>query len=278
MSWLINLFQDSTLLETVLYIVGPSAIIAVIILNVFLVLKDDQIKKLQNSLKNLQKTYSDLDNQAKLIIKTDLELQKTQSELDKKIAGLYTLQKISRVLSTTLDENEIFEKISEEYLTELGFDKAISFLIDPTQFSSLQDNLNVKLKFGYNENEIEKIFDSKLTQEILYPVIKQAQTISSLDPKIDHKVLSSFAKICEINSFVCAPISMKEGIIGILFVGSESIYSPITLGDKDTVSILATQIGQSLENAKLFEETWRSHQELENKVKERTKELTKALE
>ncbi|NQU19412.1 HAMP domain-containing histidine kinase, partial [bacterium] len=45
-----------------------------------------------------------------------------------------------------------------------------------------------------------------------------------------------------------------------------------------TVSILATQIGQSLENAKLFEETWRSHQELENKVKERTKELTKALE
>lgn len=278
MSWLINLFQDSTLLETVLYIVGPSAIIAVIILNVFLVLKDDQIKKLQNSLKNLQKTYSDLDNQAKLIIKTDLELQKTQSELDKKIAGLYTLQKISRVLSTTLDENEIFEKISEEYLTELGFDKAISFLIDPTQFSSLQDNLNVKLKFGYNENEIEKIFDSKLTQEILSPVIKQAQTISSLDPKIDHKVLSSFAKICEINSFVCAPISMKEGIIGILFVGSESIYSPITLGDKDTVSILATQIGQSLENAKLFEETWRSHQELENKVKERTKELTKALE
>ena len=278
MSWLINLFQDSTLLETVLYIVGPSAVIAVIILNVFLVLKDDQIKKLQNSLKNLQKTYSDLDNQAKLIIKTDLELQKTQSELDKKIAGLYTLQKMSRVLSTTLDENEIFEKISEEYLTELGFDKAISFLIDPRQFSSLQDNLNVKLKFGYKEKEIGKIFDSKFSQEVFYPVIKQAQTISSLDPKIDPKGLSSFVKICEINSFVCAPISIKEGVIGILFVGSESIYSPVTLGDKDIVSILATQIGQSLENAKLFEETWRSHQELENKVKERTKELTKALE
>jgi signal transduction histidine kinase len=64
----------------------------------------------------------------------------------------------------------------------------------------------------------------------------------------------------------------------VLFVVSESNYSPITSGDKEIISILATQIGQSLENAKLFEETWRSHQELETKVKQRTKELSDVLE
>ncbi|MBL7131500.1 MAG: GAF domain-containing protein [Candidatus Omnitrophica bacterium] len=278
MSILNNLLEQYTWIETILYIIGPSIVIAAVILYVLLAIKSDQIKKLQKSLKNLQKTYNDLDNQAKIIIKTDLELHKTQSELDKKITGLYTLQKISRILSTTLDENEIFEKISEEYLTELEFDKAISFLIDPTQFTSLENNLDVKLKIGYNEKEIKEIFTSEFAEDIFGPVIKKAAIISSLDPKTDPKKLNSIIKICKINSFICAPISIKEGIIGVLFVGSESSYSPITLGDKEIVSILATQIGQSLENARLFEETWRSQQELEIKVKQRTKELSEALE
>ena len=278
MPWLNSLLEQSATMETILYIIGPSAVIAVIILNLILVYKDEKIKKLQKSLQNLQKTYDDLDNQAKLIIKTDLELHKTQSELDKKIAGLYTLQKISHVLSTTLDEDEIFDKISEEYITELGFDKAISFLVDPTQPSSLGDNPDIKLNIGYTEGEVKEIFASKFAKEIFEPVVKQAQTISSLDPRIVHRGLDSTTKICKVNSFVCAPISKKEGVIGALFVGSESTYSPITLGDKEIVSILATQIGQSIENAKLFEETWRSHHELETKVKQRTKELSKALE
>jgi len=277
-SWFSSLFEQSFLTETFLYIMAPSAVIAVIILNLILVYKDKKIKQLQKSLQNLQKTYDELDNQAKLIIKTDLELHKTQSELDKKITGLYTLQKISHKLSTTLDENEIFDKITEEYITELGFDKAISFLISPEKLSSLSKDAEIKLKIGYSEKEANEIIASNFTKEIFEPVIKQAEIISSLDPKIAHKGLNSITKKCEISSFVCAPISTKEGIIGALFVGAESIYSPLTLGDKEIVSILANQIGQSIENAKLFEETWRSQQELETKVTQRTKELSKALE
>ncbi|MBM3246874.1 MAG: HAMP domain-containing histidine kinase, partial [Candidatus Omnitrophica bacterium] len=42
--------------------------------------------------------------------------------------------------------------------------------------------------------------------------------------------------------------------------------------------ILANQLGQALENARLFEKTWRAQQGLEDRVKERTHELTLALE
>jgi len=241
--------------------------------------KNDRIKKLQKSLRNLQRTYDELDNQAKLIIKTDLELHKTQGELDKKISGLYTLQKISRILSTTLDESEIFSKVSEEHLTELGFDKAISFLIDPNNLKSLNNyNLDIKLNIGYDEEEIKEILQNSLVKETFQVVIEKSEIISSLDQQIDRKKIDSFSEACKINSFVCAPLSVKEGTTGVLFLGSESAYSPLTLGDKEMVSILASQIGQSLENAKLFEETWRSHQQLETKVKQRTKELSEALE
>ena len=137
--------------DTLLYIFGPSAIIAAVILYVALVVKSETVRKLQNALKNLQQTYDDLDKQAKLIIKTDLELHNAQGELDKKISGLYTLQKISHILSTTLDENEIFTKISTAHLTELRFEKAVSFIIDHGTFKSLDSQgIDLKLAIGYN--------------------------------------------------------------------------------------------------------------------------------
>ncbi|MFC1646401.1 GAF domain-containing protein, partial [Candidatus Omnitrophota bacterium] len=279
MSLFNNILEHTAWSETFLYVFGPSSVIASVILYVALIVKSKRVKKLQNSLRNLQKTYDDLDNQAKLIIKTDLELHKTQGELDKKVTGLYTLQKISRTLSTTLDENEVFEKISEEYLTELGFDRALSFLIDPGSFKSLNANsVDIKLNIGYDEKEIQKIFNNTFANEVIGRVIEKAEIISHLDYKIDRRKIEPLTKVLQINSFVCAPITMKEGVIGALFVGSESAYSPLTIGDKEIVSILATQIGQSLENAGLFEEAWRSQQELEVKVRRRTQELSEALE
>lgn len=279
MSFLNNIFEQYAWTETFLYIFGPSAVIASVILYLLLMVKNEKLKKLQKSLKNLQKTYDELDNQAKLIIKTDLELHNTQGELDKKVTGLYTLQKISRMLSTTLDENEVFTKVSAEHLTELGFDKAMSFLIDHENHTSLNShNVDIKLSIGYEADEVNQILENQFAKNIFLHPLEKTEILSNLDQKVDKKTIDEFLKVCKIFSFVCAPISVKEGVIGMLLVGSESKYSPITLGDKEIVSILANQVGQSIENARLFEVTWRSQQDLEMKVKQRTKELTEALE
>ncbi|MDD5253133.1 MAG: hypothetical protein PHW44_04485, partial [Candidatus Omnitrophica bacterium] len=63
--------------------------------------KDKQVAALKVSLE-------EMDEQAKLIMRTDMELNKTQEELDKKISGLDILQKLSRDISTTLEEKQIF--------------------------------------------------------------------------------------------------------------------------------------------------------------------------
>ena len=257
---------------------GAGALLAIGILSVVIVKKNKKIREMQATLDDLQNTYNELDNQAKLIVKTDLELQKTQSELDKKIAGLFTLHKISRVLTTTLDEGEIFFKISQEHLTELGFDKILAFLITDTNGPLAKDKIEIKLNIGFEELSLDELFEHAIVDSLFHPVTKDNQIIASIDSAIEQKTLKTILKICGVNSFVSAPILIKEGVIGAVLVGSESIYAPITSGDKEIVSILASQIGQALENARLFEETWRSHQELESKIKERTKELSEALE
>ena len=61
--------------------------------------KSEKITQLQASVRKLKQSFNDLDEQAKLIVKTDLELNKAQEELDKRLGGLDALQKISRLVS-----------------------------------------------------------------------------------------------------------------------------------------------------------------------------------
>jgi signal transduction histidine kinase len=91
----------------------------------------------------------------------------------------------------------------------------------------------------------------------------------ALKEKINH--------IFKVNSFVISPILPKEGSQGFFFAGTENVDVAVTEGDEELMTILSNQIGQALENARLFEKTWRAQQELEKKVEERTRELTQAL-
>src|SRR3990167_5507501 len=94
-----------------LFGLGVLGLMVVASLSVVLILKNKRIEYLQSSIDKLRKSFDDLDEQAKLIVKTDLELNKTQEELDKKVSGLYVLQKLSREISTTLEEGQIFKRI-----------------------------------------------------------------------------------------------------------------------------------------------------------------------
>ena len=88
----------------------------VLVLTGILAYKLYQCKQLQEIADSLRKSLDEMDEQAKLIVRTDIELNKAQEELDKKVAGLYALQKISRAISTTLEESQIFKMITPESL------------------------------------------------------------------------------------------------------------------------------------------------------------------
>lgn len=214
-----------------------------------------------------------MDGQAKLIVRTDIELNKTQEELDKKISGLYALQRLSRAISTTLEENQIFMSIHSSHLEDLGFEKGLAFL-----WNNKERKFRLALNIGYDEEEVNLIiFNLETNKESYLKLIKQAKTISSISLQdIAHK--ESINKLFKVVYFVISPILPKEGDSGFLLVGTESTDTLLTEGDEELVTILSNQIGQALENARLFEKIWIAQQELEKKVEERTKELSQLLE
>ncbi len=84
-------------------------------------------------------------------------------------------------------------------------------------------------------------------------------------------------EMTNVRHFVLTPILAQDKMIGIIFVGNPGDAFAVTEGDTELISILADQIGQAVENARLFEQAFRAQQESEAKVQERTKQLSRAL-
>lgn len=243
---------------------------AVVILAVLLLERYERIRRLKNAYQKLRSSFDEIEEQTKLIVRTDLELNKAQEELDKRLNGLEALQKASRAISTTLDENEIFERLSAPILRELGFEKYLVMM-----YTDGGEKMKGCINIGFSPEEMEESLplltkDSEIVQKLqtrqIFSSIKDSGGSGGLPPLFNTK------------HYVLAPILAQTGILGVIFAGNQSDNFGITEGDEELISILANQIGQSVENARLFEQVYRSSQVLESKVQERTHQLSSALE
>lgn len=256
-------------------IVGMVVLIGTTLLSLMLISKMQRVKSLQLEADKLKRSLDEMDEQAKLIVRTDLELNKAQEELDKKVTGLYSLQRFSRSVNTTLEENQIFNMIEDAYIEDLGFEKAAGFLWKETE-KKFVPHINI----GYMHEETFEIKSLVNEEKDTYlDLINSQKTISSTSLVLQDEILRDrINRIFKVNSFVISPILPKEGDKGFLFVGTENLDALITEGDEELITVLSNQLGQALENARLFEKTWQAHQELEKRVEERTHELTLAFE
>ena len=71
--------------EYLFAILGIATTSSIILLSFALIVKTRYIKQLNLTIRNLRGSLEEMDEQAKLIVRTDLELNKTHEELDKRI-------------------------------------------------------------------------------------------------------------------------------------------------------------------------------------------------
>ncbi len=256
----------------ILVIIAATAAAA---LAVMLSLKMETIRHLQLGVNRLKRSLDEMDEQAKLIVRTDMELNKVQQELDKRTSSLTTLQKLSRSISGALEVKAIFKGIKASYLQELGFDHACAFL-----WNDKENNFSEALNIGFTEQAIAgiaKYINGK--KELYWDWELQEKTFSSISRQENNLLkIKDIETIFKVSSFILSPILPSEGNKGLFFVGTNNPEVAITEGDEELITVLTNQISQSLENARLFEKTWTAQQSLENNVEQRTRELTLALE
>jgi signal transduction histidine kinase len=261
---------SSTIDTTIFALIGVIVLGALGALIYFLINKIDQVKELQDALKKLKLSFNSLDEQAKLILKTDLELNRAQEELDRRLASLDALQRTSRLISTTLDEEEIFKRLDKSLMLQLGFEKILVLTLNE------EKELRMRVCHGFSREKTEQICEEFQKNASFHSFFQEGSTFSSAtaSKQKKEKIIALFA----VNHFILSPILTQDGTIGLIFVGNQSETTIISEADEEMISILTNQIGQSLENAKLFEEVYTSRQELELKIQDRTRELALALE
>lgn len=218
--------------------------------------------------KRLQNIVDQLDSQAKIIIKTDLALNKVQEDLDKKIASLYTLHELSRKVSSTFNIDTIFSMINHPFVLKLGFSKLIVMFKDDSSAT-----MAIKSSVGYSDIEIKAIEMELNKTKFANFLFKKEKTllVNILLENIDRKW--DLLDLLKVESFLSAPIVVREEPVGFLIIGNTSMYGKTGKDDTDLVSMLSGLIGTAIENAKLYTELFSSHRELERRVAERTKEL-----
>jgi signal transduction histidine kinase len=235
----------------------------------FFLSKLEELRVLRATLDKTAASFNELDEQAKLIVKTDLELNKAQEELDRRLAGLNTLQRLARKVSMTLDESEIFQRIDLALIKELGFSRAFIGTYDD------DGNLSTRCLIGFDPKKIEVAAKELATSPNFLNALKNGLTFSSLGSS--QKTRALITHLFDTEHFILAPMLTQHGVSGVLLFGNRYNAPAVTEGDEELVAILASQLGQSLENSQLFEQLYRSSQTLESKVNERTKELSLAL-
>ena len=225
---------------------------------------------MKEALKKLMRSFNDLDEQAKMIVRTDLELNKIREEMDKRLNGLNALQRTSRQMSQALNKTEVFQKISPTLFEDLGFARVL--------IASADDNnlLKTRLNLGYKDNRAETILTEITADDSLRHALQEIHSVSSINCSI--KTKEKIIRVFEAEHFIFSPILTQSGSIGFIFAGNRYNAPAVTQGDEELITILAGQIGQSIENVQLFEKVFRSSQELELKVADRTKQLAGALQ
>lgn len=246
----------------------------VIPLALLFIYKMQQMEQMRLQINGLNKSLDDMDEQAKLIVRTDMELNKIQEELDKKISGLYALQSLSRAISTTLEESQIFKRIQPEYLAALGFERAFGLLWD-----AASGQWALRFSAGYSDEEtgaIKSLINGNKEKYIRF--VGEEKTISSNSPSNSLITPQQLNETFKVSAFILSPLPSQQANKGLIFAGTQNMEMLVTEGDEELIKILSTQLAQALENARLFEKTWKAQQELEEKVTERTRELTLAMD
>src|SRR3990172_6159643 len=199
--------------------------------------------------------------------------------LEERIKRLELFERISLVISSTLDLQELLETVMEitksvmcaEACSVLLMDKATGELV-----------FNVAL--GEKEEEVKE-FRIKPRQGIAGWVLENREPLLLPDVKADGRFYKGIDDKTgfETRSMIAVPLFVKDKIVGVIEVINKSNGDSFDEGDMETLITMAGEIAIAIDNARMAEDLKRSNEQievyslnLEAMVLNRTAELEKA--
>jgi len=177
-----------------------------------------------------------------------------QASLDQRMNELQALCDISAAITSTLNSEEVINKILDGVVHALGFDRAYLMRLDPANNvlkgagscgveGEARDFLN-QLTYDLDRSDVGVVLTLKENRPILVEDIENAPI------NLDNEALQRVG----VRSFVTAPLQAGDHPIGVLVADRNSPGERVSEHDLRLLVGFANQAAIALENARLYEE------------------------
>ncbi len=192
---------------------------------------------------------------------------------------LTTLNQTGSAISSHLDLNTLLSTVLHLLVEKVGFTHMLLMLYDPdrgmahgAQTAGISEDLAAHVRTL--EISIEE--DNSLrAQLLLHGEAFLIPDIQKVQDRVDPQILPLIQQL-GITSFVCAPLKSQQHIMG--FIAADSTPQSCTQEDLDLLITIANTVGVAIDNAKAYLQLEQLNVTLEQRVEERTHELTQANE
>lgn len=234
--------------------------IVIMSLVIYILKKGQKISGLEKELIYKNKIIQDLDQQAKLIIKSDMEVKLYQQEIESELHKLSLIKSLIVSSVHILDKEALINQIDTNLIEALGFKKGLVL-----NYNSLE----LKANIGFDDQTVEAV-KSILKHK------KEAFKETRLLPQ-DSTISKQLQETLHSKQILVASIQTKEYIHSLFLVSDLLTASELSKSEAEAFLTICTYLGQCLSNIQLFEELYHTKDDLERKIKERTNELVKSL-
>jgi len=191
------------------------------------------------------------------------------------------LQRLSRSAAYVLDLDDLTHMILTEVTKTIHITKAAFFL--------RQDQSGAFQLTAQQGLEPDKDFHFRKDHPVVEWLIKNEQALSRIDVDLTPQFKALWGQerrdLEELGAELFIPIKAKGELVGVFILGNKLSEQPYSPDDQLTLTTLANQTAVAIENARLYWQLERTlkaltkaHNELEQRVKERTLDLAKANE
>jgi sigma-B regulation protein RsbU (phosphoserine phosphatase) len=174
------------------------------------------------------------------------QLQEENLRLRKAVEELSILNEISRVIGSTTSLDSLIESIAKRSVKAVHGQQGMITLVEetaPTEMKTL-----IRARNSTSEHE-----QFHLNQNILGWMLINKKPLLTNDLANDPR-FSGVRVEGDMRSLLCVPLLVKNRLIGILAIVNKKQGEVFTEDDKRLLSIIASQSGQVLENARLLEQ------------------------
>lgn len=211
-------------------------------------------------------TRSDLRVLSPIAAQVGVSLENTRlyGELEQRLSETTTLQEISRLVSSALDLEEIFQRVVQELAQAFNYPLITLHTLEGRE-------LLLKASFGYSDEEIENAELSRVSIErgVIGRAIRtsEAQLVPDISQDEDVIQIKKWSR-----SMLAVPVISESIVLGALAVKSGD-ERPITENDVGLMQTFAGQLATAMVNASIYSQMVAFSEELEHRVTERTEEL-----